>query len=197
MRGQTRVPCRATTHLSRLSCQSKRCPLAREVLHLRRLTPVEVVWRSGDPPAHYSRCGTAMAIRSEREPEDFRGRIREGHPHPRNSFAARRRKPPSFVRPLLPQREQHSGRSASFTAGRALSFSNWLIISFSQRTVDHGLPARFNGARSPDPSVKHFLGWLPHRCDGSVGQSECCRFIKWSSPHFLNSSADIPPCSTA
>jgi hypothetical protein len=28
---------------------------------LRRLTPVEVVWRSGDPPAHYSRCGAAMA----------------------------------------------------------------------------------------------------------------------------------------
>jgi len=50
--------------------------------------------------------------------------------------------------------------------------SNWLIISFSQRTVDHGLPARFNCARSPDPSVNHFLGWLPHRCDGGVGQSE-------------------------
>src|SRR5690242_21886256 len=54
MRGQTRVPCRATTHLSRLSCQSKRCPLARQVLHLRRLTPVEVVWHRGDPPAHYT-----------------------------------------------------------------------------------------------------------------------------------------------
>src|SRR5262249_49578164 len=36
----------------------------------------------------------------------------------------------------------------------------------------HGLPARFNGARSHGPSVKHFVGWLPHRCDGGVGQSE-------------------------
>jgi hypothetical protein len=114
-------------HISHGYLVNPSAPLAREVLHLRRLTPVEVVWRSGDPPAHYSRCGTAMAIRSEREPEDFRGRIRKGHPHPQNLFAARRRKPPSFVRPLLPQREQHSGRircpclSASFTAGRALS----------------------------------------------------------------------------
>src|SRR5262245_2786285 len=41
-----------------------------------------------------------------------------------------------------------------------------------QGGVDHGLPAPFNGARSPGPSVNHFLGWLPHRCDGGAGQSE-------------------------
>jgi len=41
-----------------------------------------------------------------------------------------------------------------------------------QGGVDHGLPARFNGARSPGPSVNHFLRWLPHRCDGGAGQSE-------------------------
>jgi len=39
-RGQTRAACRATAHLSRLSRQPKRCPLAREVLHLRRPTPL-------------------------------------------------------------------------------------------------------------------------------------------------------------
>jgi hypothetical protein len=53
MRGQTRVPCPATTHLSALWCESKRWPLAREVLLRRRLTPLEVVWRSSDPPVHY------------------------------------------------------------------------------------------------------------------------------------------------
>jgi hypothetical protein len=40
-------------------------------------------------------------------------------------------------------------------------------------------------ARSPDPSVKHFLRWLPHRCDGGARQSQRCRFIKWSSRPFL------------
>src|SRR6516164_7780345 len=53
MRGQTRAPCPATTHLSALWCESKCWPLAREVLLRRRLTPLEVVWRSSDPPAHY------------------------------------------------------------------------------------------------------------------------------------------------
>src|SRR5215472_10333108 len=53
MRGQTRAPCPATTYLSWLSCEPKRCPLALENLPLRRLTPLEVVWRPGDPPVHY------------------------------------------------------------------------------------------------------------------------------------------------
>ena len=33
--------------------EPKRCPLAHEYLLLRRLTPVEVVWRRDDPPVHY------------------------------------------------------------------------------------------------------------------------------------------------
>src|SRR6516165_1175191 len=61
-RGQTRAACRATTHLSRLSRQPKRCPLPRWVLHLRRLTPLEVVWRQSGPPAHYSRWGIAANL---------------------------------------------------------------------------------------------------------------------------------------
>src|SRR5215469_17714247 len=53
MRWQTRAPCPATTYLSWLSCEPKRCPLALDNLPLRRLTPLEVVWRPGDPPVHY------------------------------------------------------------------------------------------------------------------------------------------------
>ena len=53
-RERTRAPCRATTSLSRLSCLPKPWPLACENLLLRRLTPVEVVWHRGDPPAHYT-----------------------------------------------------------------------------------------------------------------------------------------------
>src|SRR5207248_2533269 len=37
-----------------LSSLPKRCPSALEHLLLRRLTPVEVVWRPGDPPVHYT-----------------------------------------------------------------------------------------------------------------------------------------------
>src|SRR5215469_11889444 len=57
MRWRTRAPCPATTYLSWLSCEPKRCPLALENLPLRRLTPLEVVWRPGDPPAHYRLIG--------------------------------------------------------------------------------------------------------------------------------------------
>src|SRR5215831_11569954 len=56
-RWRTRARCRATPCLSRLSCLPKRWPLALEFLPLRRLTPVEVVWRPGDPSAHYRPCG--------------------------------------------------------------------------------------------------------------------------------------------
>ena len=52
-RWRTRARCRATPCLSRLSCLPKRWPLAHEYLLLRRLTPVEVVWRPGDPPMDY------------------------------------------------------------------------------------------------------------------------------------------------
>ena len=52
MRGQTRAPCPATTYLSWLSCEPKRCPLALDNLPLRRLTPLEVVWRSSRSLAH-------------------------------------------------------------------------------------------------------------------------------------------------
>src|SRR6516164_213330 len=58
-------------------------------------------------------------------------------------------------------------------------------LAILQGGVDHALPAPCNGARSPDPTVNHFLRWLPHRCDGGAGQSERCRFIKWRGPHFL------------
>src|SRR6516164_1095547 len=69
MRGQTRALCPATTYLSWLSREPKRCPLALENLPLRRLTPLEVVWRPGDPPVHYRprpiSC-TARRLRFER-----------------------------------------------------------------------------------------------------------------------------------
>src|SRR6516165_1463201 len=41
------------TNLSGLSREPNRRSLAHENWPLRRLTPVEVVWRSGDPPVHY------------------------------------------------------------------------------------------------------------------------------------------------
>src|SRR5215469_8016929 len=68
MRGQTRAPGPATTHLSALWCESKHWPLAREVLLRRRLTPLEVVWRSSDPPVHYMpitcACGESERVGS-------------------------------------------------------------------------------------------------------------------------------------
>ena len=70
---------------------------------------------------------------------------------------------------------------------RVVLTSTFILLPYLGRSfplqggVDYGLPAPFNGARSPDPTVNHFLRWLPHCCDGGAGQSERCRFIKCSS----------------
>jgi hypothetical protein len=53
MRGQTRSSCPAMTYLSALCREPKCWPLAREGLLRRRLTFLEAVWRSSDPPVHY------------------------------------------------------------------------------------------------------------------------------------------------
>jgi hypothetical protein len=98
MRGQTRAACRATTYLSRLSRQPKCCPLVLENLPLRRLMPLEVVWRPSGPPAHYrpivcvrmppSSNHCAMAHQRVRARGFSRGRGRD--PHPQNGLLARR-----------------------------------------------------------------------------------------------------------
>src|SRR5215471_20809332 len=45
----------------------------------------------------------------------------------------------------------------------------WTLSFPLQSGVDHGLPTHFNCARSPDPSINHFLCWLSHRRNGGDG----------------------------
>src|SRR5262249_16193054 len=76
-RWQTRVLCPPMTHLSRPCREPNPWPLACENLPLRRLTPVEVVWRSSDPPVHYRPkrwvCGRQAAEMSLKEARPHRG----------------------------------------------------------------------------------------------------------------------------
>src|SRR6516225_2545182 len=96
MRGQTRAPCPATTYLSSLSCEPKRWPLACENLPLRRLTPLEVVWRLGDPPVHYRPGVRARAAAFAR---------RQDHtPGGPKTAGVELRYPPSQICELFPER---------------------------------------------------------------------------------------------
>jgi hypothetical protein len=155
MRVQTRAACRATTHLSRLSCQSKRCPLVREVSPLRRPTPLEVGWRQSGPPLYYSPCGASMGSAVRARPV---GREPRGHLGGQDSSSSHEAyHPRKFVSEFRPpyQRGPNGPQTACQSINRAADSIKQSSRDPARGPIIHVLTNRSYRASCPRPEAHH------------------------------------------